>query len=126
MSESLTLEGIYRDMITINEVVDDSAIIQEAMFNVSRVIVTSVDANGMPRIMYRSSVDESISTDDRLTCNIQTGGMLQIDKLGEDLKITVSAGGNSVDTFKAIKGSYNVDNIDKELSIIKPELVSQS
>jgi hypothetical protein len=127
MSENLILESIYSNMCSVNEVVEKETIILEAMFDVDRVIVSSVDMVGFPRVLFRGRVLQEQSTDHRLVCSLinTDGGMMIIeDSVGQgDLSVNVTSGDNDVVTFKAIKGKYQVNDIDRELLIQKEEFV---
>jgi len=128
MSEGLTLESIYQDMCVVTEVLtDDLPVIQEAMFNVNTVIVSSIDGTHVPRLMFKGNVVQAASTDNKLICNLvsTSGGTMTVENTADtgDLLVHVGAGDNDVITFKAIKRNYQVNDIDKELLIQKEEFV---
>jgi len=131
MSEDLTLESIYQDMCVVTEVITDTkSIVQEAMFDVNTVIVSSIDSTHVPRLMFKGHVVQEASTDVKLVCTLMstTGGTMTVEDTSNsgDLLIHVSAGDNDVITFKAIKRNYQVNDIDKELLIQKEEFVETS
>lgn len=128
MSEGLTLESIYQDMCVVTEVLmDDLPVIQEAMFDVNTVIVSSIDNTHVPRLMFKGNVVQEASTDNKLICNLVStaGGTMTVEDVAGtgDLLVHVGAGDNDVITFKAIKRNYQVNDIDKELLIQKEEFV---
>lgn len=127
MSESFTLESIYENMCVLTEPVEPVAsVIQEAMFNVDSVVVSTVDNSGMTRVRYRGTVMEDMSNDTRLTCRIDNteDGIMIIEDTGNgDLRISIISGDNSVENFKVIKRFYQVNDIDGDLLIQKQERV---